>query len=101
MTAAGCSALLVDLRDGSHGIVTERDIVRGLADGADADTVWATDVLTRDLLEIDAEDSIGDAAELMMEAGVRHLAVVDSDDGRVGIVSMRDLINPLLDSVDG
>lgn len=100
MTEAQCSALLLDLRDGSRAIVTERDIVRAIAQGAASDQVWATDVMSRDLVEIDADMTIGDAAEVMTEAGIRHLVVTDAATGNCGIVSMRDLLGPFLDSFD-
>jgi CBS domain-containing protein len=100
MTEAQCSAVLLELRDGSRAIVTERDIVRAVAQGASTDQVWATDVMSRELVEIDADTTIGDAAEVMTEAGIRHLVVTDSETGHFGIISIRDLLGPFLESFD-
>lgn len=99
MTEAGCGALLVPDEDGRLAIVSERDLARALAGGADPDDAWAADIMTREVLQVDAEESIADAAEVMMEAGVRHLAVLDEENDRIGIVSLRDLLEPLLDSL--
>lgn len=94
---ARCGALLVDDPDGETGIVTERDLVRALAGGA-IDTP-AGELMTRDLIVVPGDMSIADAALTMHEAGVRHLAV-DRGDGVLGITSIRDLIEPLLDTID-
>ncbi len=53
--------------------------------------------MTRDLIVVPAAMSIGDAADVLITAGVRHL-VVEQEDGTIGVASMRDLIAPLLDS---
>lgn len=91
-----CSALLAETRAGGIGVVTERDIVLALADaGAAAD--WVTDVMTRDVVVVSADATIAEAAQTMLDAGIRHLVVEDPERDRVGIVSMRDLLGPLLD----
>lgn len=89
-------ALLVRGHDGEVGIVTERDVVRALAED---EWSWAVDCMTRDLIVVSADTSIGDAAELLITAGVRHL-VVEQEDGTIGVASMRDLLGPILDSTD-
>ena len=43
------------------------------------------------LITIDAAASAHDASDLMAQAGIRHLAVVDGG-GVVGILSVRDLL---------
>ncbi len=92
MTTTGCSALPVRMPDQQLGIVTERDIVRAVALGTTDLTAAA--LASMPVIEIDADRSIDDAAELMMVSGVRHLVVNDGE--RVGIVSMRDLVDALL-----
>lgn len=95
MTTQDLGALLVVTRDGRTGIVTERDVVRALADGT-AQADWVADVMTGDAVTVDAETTIRDVALLMTEAGVRHMVVTDaSDANHVGIVSMRDLLPAL------
>ena len=87
---------LVARPDGSVGIVSERDVVRALADGADPDEVWAADVMIDDLVLAEPEESIVDVAERMSAEVVRHVTVVDRGT-IVGVVSARDLLPILTD----
>ncbi len=96
MTETNCAALLVRGKDDELGVLTERDVVHGLSAG-DADA-WATDVMTRDVIVVDAETTVADAARQMIRAGIRHLVVRDGD--RVGILSLRDCVAPLLAAID-
>jgi CBS domain-containing protein len=73
------------------GVVSERDVVRHLADGANPDHVLVEDIMTTELLEVKPETPIAEAARLMVEAGVRHLPVLDGD-AVAGIVSARDVL---------
>lgn len=95
MIEHGVSALVIEERGGNLAIVTEHDIVAALADGAGADTEWAVDVMTRDILQVEPDASIADAAELMLRANIRHV-LVRGDDGTPAVVSIRDLLDPLL-----
>ncbi|MEZ5375068.1 MAG: CBS domain-containing protein [Acidimicrobiales bacterium] len=92
LTSLGCSALPVRMPDGRLGIVTERDIVQAVA--LDTTDLTAAALASMPVIEIDADRSVDDAAELMMVSGVRHLVV--RDDERLGIVSMRDVVEALL-----
>ncbi len=94
-----CGVLLV-YGSGTVAVVSERDVVRALAEGDDPDAVWAVDVMSRSAIMIEPDATIEAAAELMLEAGVRHLVVDDQDGDRYGVVSMRDLVDPLLAGLD-
>ena len=72
-------------------VVSERDVARAVADGADLDQITAGDVGTRDLVWVDEDDTIGSVAEEMMEDYVRHV-LVRGESGLVGMMSMRDVI---------
>ena len=96
MRDLNCSALLAERRAGGPAVITERDIVEAVADGGASD--WVTDVMTREVIIVDADMTIADAAQYMLDAGIRHL-VVDAE-GRLGIVSVRDLLEPLIESSD-
>jgi len=72
------------------GIVSERDLVRALADGVDPDGDRAEDVMTFDVVSVRSDASIADVAHTMLDGGIRHLPVID-EAGPVGIVSIRDL----------
>ncbi|HET9443405.1 MAG TPA: CBS domain-containing protein [Acidimicrobiales bacterium] len=83
--------------DRLEGVVSERDIVRALAAGADPDDVWTADVMARPPAHADPDDAILTVAERMLDEGVRHLPVV-SDGQVVGVVSVRDALRVLADA---
>jgi CBS domain-containing protein len=86
---------LVARPDGSVGVVSERDVARALAAGADPDEVWAADVMIEDLVIAEPDETIVDVAERMSAEGVRHVAIVDRGT-IVGVVSARDLLPVLI-----
>lgn len=92
MTRAGVGALVVGERRGAPaGIVSERDLVRALAEGQDPMFTRAGDVATSKLVWCDAHASVAEVANEMMDEYVRHILVEER--GRlVGIVSARDLL---------
>jgi CBS domain-containing protein len=82
--------LVVGTVDDVRGVVSERDVVRALANGRTADTPVGELASTR-LVWCDAAATVAEAAMLMMEQYVRHVLV--EDDGRLlGVVSARDLL---------
>lgn len=97
MHEANCGAVLVHARESQTAVVSERDIVRALAEGASPDDAWATDVMTRTVLTTSADEPILSVAELMADAHIRHAVLVDEQGAAIGIVSMRDVLRPLLD----
>ena len=96
-----CSAVVVKDRDGGHHVVTERDIVRALSGGADPDKEWAVDVMSVDLRTLGPDHTIAEAAALMQDAVIRHVVVADPDDPEaVAMVSIRDLLEPFLNTLE-
>lgn len=73
------------------GIVTERDVLRTIGEGHDPKSVSLRDVMTSDVVTVDADESVRDAARIMFDKWFRHLPVVDTGGEVVGIVSLRDL----------
>lgn len=71
------------------GILTERDVLKAVAQGAVAAPVeeW----MTRDPETIEPSETLEHAAVLMLHGGFRHLPVADGEHV-VGILSMRDLV---------
>lgn len=76
------------------GLLSERDVVRALANGADPDEVWVGDVMSDLPRYLVPEENSRTAAQVMLAAGIRHLPVVE-DGALVGIVSIRDLLGHL------
>jgi CBS domain-containing protein len=98
LSAADIGAALVRRDNIPVGIVSERDVVRALAEEADPDTVWSADVMTEELVTADAGDEILRVAFRMMDEGIRHLAVT-RDGGVIGVVSSRDVFAVLAEDV--
>jgi len=92
---AGVGAAPVVGPAGLVGVVSERDVLSAVAERGDPDDVWVADVMTEDVVAVDADEPIIDGTLLMLDAGVRHLPVVDGDEV-VGMVSMRDMLDASL-----
>ncbi len=89
------SALVAaDLSDASAaGIITERDIMRALADGGAAALERpSAELASRPLLTVPDDALIYRAIGRMANRNLRHLAAVGADDSIVGMVSARDLL---------
>ena len=91
--------------DGKHidGIVSERDIVRALrSDGGvpsfresrlvHLDRVSVSEIMTRDVKTCTPTTSIDEVMTLMTSGRIRHLPVLDEEEGLVGIVSIGDIV---------
>ena len=89
----GVGAALVRGADGRVvGVVSERDVVRGLAKhGAELLSLPVERLMTRDVVFCAPGDTIHDVMQLMTERRFRHLPVLDR--GRlVGLVSIGDVV---------
>ena len=84
-------SLLVMDGDDLVGIITERDVMKAVAQMKDVETTPVSDVMTRDVLTISPDTSAHEAARHMAARWIRHLPVVDGG-SVVGVVSQRDLV---------
>lgn len=95
MAKHNIGSLIVAKGDTPIGIFTERDLVkRVVALGKDPDKVRVGDVMTRELITVDAGESVGAAYHIMVARGVRHVPVVEKGH-LVGIISQKDLAKVL------
>jgi CBS domain-containing protein len=78
-------------QDSVCGVLTDRDlVVRGLAEGADPASTTLENVYSKEVVQLDSDDSVDEAIELMRARAIRRLPVVH--DGQVvGVVSLGDL----------
>ncbi|ALG07923.1 CBS domain-containing protein [Kibdelosporangium phytohabitans] len=78
--------------DSVAGIVSERDVVRGLNEyGAGLLDVPVDDIMSTEVFTCGSEDSVDSLSVLMTERRIRHVPVVDG--GRLaGIVSIGDVV---------
>lgn len=95
MRRNGVGSVLVSEGEDFLGILTETDIVhKAVAKGLNAQMTRADSIMSFPIIEINADETVLDAAENMVQNGIRHLAV--SEKGKIiGILSLRDLIQPL------
>lgn len=94
MTSHSVGAAVV-ATDDTPGIISERDILRAIAQGIDPDAARVLDHMTSKAVCAFPTWDAQTAARTMLDGGFRHLVVVD--DGRlVGILSIRDLAEHLL-----
>jgi CBS domain-containing protein len=102
MWLGSVGALVVGDERHPLGVISERDLVAKVGQGVDLDKMTAEEAMTRDVVSARVGDSLYDAAYQMLDGVIRHLPLVD-DNGRViGMVSVRDLLRPLLlDAVEG
>ncbi len=98
MRAAGHGSLGVVEGGALIGLLTERDLVAGLASG-----LIASDFVRRAMTpepDVFAPSvDVFEAAQWLLESGYRHLPVVES--GRLlGVVSVTDVLSAVLESVE-
>jgi len=91
------SVLVLDEDGGVAGIVSERDLVRALAShGAKAMELEAKQVMTREVVTCDPDDSIDQVMETMTQGRFRHLPVVRHGE-LLGLVSIGDVVKARLE----
>jgi CBS domain-containing protein len=84
---------------GVDGVLSERDIVAAIVDEVDVDVARVRDHATAELVSVDETASVVDAAAAMAAAEVRHLAITRRGEV-VGVVSIRDVVNVLLEQAE-
>jgi CBS domain-containing protein len=81
------------------GIISERDIIRGMSEYADAVlTLPAEQLMTRDVKTCSSEDQLVDLMEVMTLQRIRHLPVIQNG-ALHGIVSIGDVVKQRLEEV--
>lgn len=74
------------------GMITDRDIVvRAIANGSDIKEIHAEDIMSKNVISCDLNDSIEKAASKMQAEKIRRLIVVDDKKQMVGILSLGDV----------
>jgi CBS domain-containing protein len=95
MVAKDVGAVLVYDGGSLSGILTERDVLRAVADGID-DSTLVRERMTPNPETLDADDTTEHAAVLMIHGGFRHLPVMEGGEV-VGVLSIRDLMRVVLE----
>ncbi len=77
------------------GLITERDLLRAVAERIDVSTASVGQWMSTDPDTVSPDVDVEEAALWLLETGYRHLPVMD-DDQLLGIVSIRDLLWAIL-----
>lgn len=92
--------LVVDDAEQAVGILSERDIVVGMAaKGADLTKISVDALMTTDVIKCAPDDSVVQLMAKMTERRVRHLPVYDGD-RLVGIVSIGDAVKSRIEEIE-
>jgi CBS domain-containing protein len=97
---AEVTGMMVKIRVGSAvvmegswlaGILTERDVLRAAASGSDLTKAPVSEWMTRNPITATSDTTVGEAAEVMLTNGFRHLPVVEGRELK-GMISIRDVL---------
>lgn len=94
------AVLVMDSVGRPVGILSERDIVRGVAgQGSAVLQQPASALMTRELVTCQPTDTVAQVMALMSERRVRHLPVMDGE-RLVGMISIGDVVKARLDDAE-
>jgi CBS domain-containing protein len=85
------------VQDAEHlaGILTERDVLKAVAAGAEPERSTVQDFMTSDVVTVGPEWDLIEAAGEMARRRIRHLVVYDGGQ-LLGVLSVRDVLPALL-----
>jgi CBS domain-containing protein len=82
-----------------EGIVSERDVVRGLAERPDILDATIDSIMTTNVHTCGPSDPLDDMMTVMTERRIRHVPVVENG-ALVGIVSIGDVVKHKIDTLE-
>lgn len=94
MWDADCGCVPVVEGDRVVGMITDRDIcmAANFHGGETLSALRVADAMARRIYSCAADANLSDATEIMAEARVRRLPVVDENGGLVGLLSLNDVV---------
>lgn len=98
MIGRGVGRLVVTEGGRPVGIVTERDLVKVIAEGRDPASTKISEVMSSPLITIEPSSPMKEAAKLMVDKRIRALVVVE-DEALVGIVTIRDITRSVVNTI--
>jgi len=94
-------AALVGEPQNPLGIYSERDLLtKVIALGKPPSQVKVSEVMTKDLITIPITDSLETALKTMRDHHIRHLPLTDKTGKVIAMLSMRTLLEKLLEKID-
>ena len=92
MTALNMGAAVVKDFGRLIGIITERDLLKAMAERVHTSEARVRQWMTEDPITATSDTDVEDAAETMLAHGFRHLPVLDENGGVIGLVSLRRVV---------
>ncbi|MBS3055401.1 MAG: CBS domain-containing protein [Candidatus Aenigmarchaeota archaeon] len=86
------SVLVMDSKREVVGIITERDVARLVAEGKDVEKTFVKNAMSKNVIFLKEDDTLDDAADLMIEHGIKKLPVEDEKGNLTGIITSTDII---------
>jgi CBS domain-containing protein len=91
MVHGGIGAVIVTEKDKPVGILTERDILKFIAnEKMDLDNNKVENIMSAPLISVDSSSSLEEAAGVMLTNNIRRLIIKEKDE-YVGIISQHEL----------
>ena len=91
------AVLVRDAKDNVVGVISERDIIRGIAvNGARALDMEVRELMTREVVSCKPTDTISEVMRVMTTRRFRHLPVME-DGALKGMISIGDVVKHRLD----
>ena len=97
MAKHNIGALLVMTEDKMEGIVSERDCIRKVElMGRNAKDTKVSEIMTSDVITVDADQPLEECMALMIDKNIRHLPVCDGKE-LLGLLSVRDVLKEVIE----
>ncbi|HEY6627776.1 MAG TPA: CBS domain-containing protein [Acidimicrobiia bacterium] len=91
MKSNGVGSVAVEVDGAIEGILTERDLLDAVAEGADLDLERVDRWMTSYPDSIDPDMQVTEAAQWMLASGYRHIPVIDGS-RILGMISIKDVL---------
>jgi CBS domain-containing protein len=97
MAKHNIGALLVMTGEDIKGIVSERDCIRKVdVMGKNARDTGVSEIMTGEVITVDANQPLEDCMSLMIDKNIRHLPVCEGKQ-LLGVVSVRDVLKEVIE----
>ena len=97
MAERNIGALLVKTGDEIRGIVSERDCIRKVdVMGRSAKDTKISEIMTSDVITVDANQPLEECMSLMIDKNIRHLPVCEGKE-LLGLLSVRDVLREVIE----
>mmetsp|Transcript_7451 Transcript_7451/g.22643 ORF Transcript_7451/g.22643 Transcript_7451/m.22643 type:complete len:196 (+) Transcript_7451:37-624(+) len=98
MVDQNCGSLIVKDDNRVVGIITERDyLTKIITKDRASKTTAVRDIMTKDIISVDATSTVGESMRVMASHNIRHLPVLQNNE-LVGVVSMRELVRKVAET---